>query len=266
MMIAEHTHDDEVGGVVDRRGARARPGDHRRRRRSYPGTVLHRSGPLRGPVVAEEGADLCAAAIAAAHRSGLSGRIPFILGDDGSYDHDLNRFLRACPTMGVRSPNSLRAYGRDLVVWMRFLAERCGGKSVWSADREDVAAFHVARRRSEPPHRISAASWNRSVAALEKFYGWAAEEGLIAASRSDRVSRCDQWGEAGMVRSGPRGHESQVRAGATFASSVSTCSCCSGTAACAGAWTTARMMKIGGADRRMQRAFRRASGHDRSAA
>ncbi|MCR5857372.1 tyrosine-type recombinase/integrase [Mesorhizobium sp. J428] len=84
--------------------------------------------------------------------------------------------------MGVRSPNSLRAYGRDLVVWMRFLAERRDGKSVWSADREDVAVFHAARRRSEPPHRISAASWNRSVAALEKFYGWAAEEGLIAAS------------------------------------------------------------------------------------
>lgn len=84
--------------------------------------------------------------------------------------------------MGVRSTNSLRAYARDLIVWMRFLLERRGGKGVWRADREDVAAFHAARRRSEPPHRISAASWNRSIAALEKFYGWAAEEGLIEVS------------------------------------------------------------------------------------
>ena len=77
--------------------------------------------------------------------------MPFILGDDGSYDHNLNRFFRACPTMGVRSLNSLRAYARDIVVWLRFLAERRGGKPVWAADRDDIAAFHEARRLSPPP-------------------------------------------------------------------------------------------------------------------
>lgn len=125
---------------------------------------------------------LCAAAIAAAHRCGLSDGIPFILGDDGAYDPDLNRFFRACPTMGVRSPNSLRAYGRDLVVWMRFLSERRQRERIWQADREDIAAYHAARRRSSPPYRISASSWNRAVAALEKLYGWAVEEGLMATS------------------------------------------------------------------------------------
>ncbi|MGC5209495.1 site-specific integrase, partial [Escherichia coli] len=88
----------------------------------------------------------------------------------------LNRFFRACPTMGVRSLNSLRSYARDILVWLRFLAERRGGKSVWAADREDVAAYHEARRLSVPPHRISAASWNRCVAALDKLYRWAVEE------------------------------------------------------------------------------------------
>lgn len=123
---------------------------------------------------------LSAAAIAAAENSGLVDGMPFILGDDGSYDHDLNRFFRACPTMGVRSLNSLRSYARDILVWLRFLAERRGGKSVWAADREDVAAYHEARRLSVPPHRISAASWNRCVAALDKLYRWAVEEKLIA--------------------------------------------------------------------------------------
>src|SRR4029077_7693354 len=85
-------------------------------------------------------------------------------------------------TMGVRSSNSLRAYARDLLVWMRFLCERRWSKSIWQADREDVAAYHAARRRSAPMHRISAASWNRAVAALEKFYAWALEEELIATS------------------------------------------------------------------------------------
>ncbi len=117
--------------------------------------------------------------IATAATFGLVDGMPFILGDDGSYDHDLNRFFRACPTMGLRSLNSLRAYARDIVVWLRFLAERRAGKSIWAADRDDIAAFHEARRLSSPTHRISASSWNRSVAALDKLYRWAVEEKLI---------------------------------------------------------------------------------------
>ena len=95
--------------------------------------------------------------------------MPFILDVNGNYDHDLNRFFRACPTMGVRSMNSLRAYARDIIVWLRFLEERRNGKRVWQADRTDIAAFHEARRLSDPPYRISAASWNRAIAALDKL-------------------------------------------------------------------------------------------------
>jgi site-specific recombinase XerD len=119
--------------------------------------------------------------IESATRAGLVDGTPFVLGDDGVYDANLNRFFRACATMGVRSPNSLMAYARDLVTWMRFLAEH-RFKSVWQADREDVAAYHAARRHSKPPYRIAASSWNRSVAALEKFYNWALEEELVAQS------------------------------------------------------------------------------------
>jgi len=115
-------------------------------------------------------------------RAGLIEGMPFILMDDGSYDLDLNRFFRACPGMGARSPNTWRAYARDILVWARFLAERRGGKTIWQADRHDVLAFHRARRLSAAPYRISAASWNRGVAALDKLYRWAAEEGIIAAS------------------------------------------------------------------------------------
>lgn len=125
---------------------------------------------------------LSAAEIEGAKTLGLVDGTPFILGDDGSYDYDLNRFFRACPTLGVRSPNSLRAYGLDILTWMRFLAGHRPGKSLWQADRDDVAAFYEARRLSLPPARISAASWNRSIAALDKLYRWAVEEGLIPKS------------------------------------------------------------------------------------
>jgi site-specific recombinase XerD len=125
---------------------------------------------------------LTADEVAAAETLGLADGMPFILGNDGSYDHNLNRFFRACPTLGVRSPNSLRAYGRDILIWMRFLAERRNNKPLWAADRHDIAAFHAARRLALPPARISAASWNRSIAALDKLYRWAVEEGVIAKS------------------------------------------------------------------------------------
>ena len=126
---------------------------------------------LRRPaIVASVSHELPFEIIATAATFGLVDGMPFILGDDGSYDHDLNRFFRACPTMGLRSLNSLRAYARDIVVWLRFLAERRAGKSIWAADRDDIAAFHEARRLSSPTHRISASSWNRSVAALDKLY------------------------------------------------------------------------------------------------
>ncbi len=117
--------------------------------------------------------------ITSAQDLGLVDGMPFILGSDGTYDHDLNRFFRSCPTIGVLSPNSWRAYAHDILIWMRFLSERRGGKSVWAADRNDIAAFHKARRLSEPPHRITASSWNRSIAALDKLYRWAVEEKLI---------------------------------------------------------------------------------------
>lgn len=119
---------------------------------------------------------------AATQSVGLIEAMPFVLGRDGAYDHHLNRFFRSCPTMGVRSLNSIRAYARDIVVWMRFLEERRDGKSLWWADRDDVAAFHETRRLSGPPFRISASSWNRMIAALDKLYRWAVDERIIAAA------------------------------------------------------------------------------------
>ncbi len=138
-------------------------------------SAVHRSVTVHGTTY-----ELSSDEIAAPDNVGLVEGMPFILGSDGAYDHHLNRFLRSCPTMGVRSMNSLRAYARDIVVWMRFLEERRNGKSLWSADRDDIAAFHEARRMSEPPFRISASSWNRMIAALDKLYRWAVDEKIIA--------------------------------------------------------------------------------------
>jgi site-specific recombinase XerD len=120
---------------------------------------------------------------------GLDRHVPIILRDGVPYDADLDRFFLDLPLNGVRAPHSLRAYGYDIAVWVRFLHAACG-KTIWAATRADVDAFHRARRREDASARISAASWNRSVAALEKLYRWAELEGLI---KSGPFTHRDVW-------------------------------------------------------------------------
>lgn len=169
---------------------------------------------LRAPVSVEGvPVDLSVSLTEAAGRIGLMDGMPFFLDRDGSYLHEENRFFRACPTMGVRSRHSLRAYAHDIFVWIRFLEERRGGKQLWRADYNDVIAFHHARRLSDAPFRISASSWNRAIAALDKLYRWALEEGLIASSpfRYDQFFRHGHGRGAPKVVEGNRARERAAR-------------------------------------------------------
>jgi len=112
-------------------------------------------------------------------RAGVAEGQVFALGPDGSYDVELNRFFRELDGWGVRSPNSIRGYARDLVLFGRFLAERRGGKSIWESGQEDLRAYRRARRSG--PTAVSAGTWNRFIAALDKWAGWALYENLIEA-------------------------------------------------------------------------------------
>ncbi|MFJ7946276.1 tyrosine-type recombinase/integrase [Streptomyces sp. NPDC096354] len=135
-------------------------------------------------------------------RHGLHAGAPFILGQDGSYDVQLNRFLWSLPSLGVRSVHSWRAYALDLLTWGRFLREH-RDKNVWQADRDDVTAFHRARRVSpDPTQVVSASTWNRAVAALDKFYTWAVDEALIERTpfKYYESSRHSRFGQQVRVR------------------------------------------------------------------
>jgi site-specific recombinase XerD len=110
---------------------------------------------------------------------GLDTYIPVILRGNALYDPELDRFLLDLPLNGARSRHSLRAYGYDILVWLRFLADG-RGKAIWQADADDISAYYRVRRRSDAEYRISASSWNRAVASLDKLYRWAEREGLVA--------------------------------------------------------------------------------------
>ena len=56
-----------------------------------------------------------------------------------------------------------------------FYYDEVRGVSIWQAGRADVIAYHKARRRGGVPARVSAQTWNRAVAALDKLFeclGW----------------------------------------------------------------------------------------------
>ncbi len=142
---------------------------------------------------------------------GLDAHVPLILRGHALYDPDLDRFFLDLPLAGVRSRHSLRAYAYDVAVWLRFL-DACG-KTAWDATRDDVTAYHRARRRDEVGQRISAASWNRAVASLDRLYRWGEQQGLIAEAPFSRraVWRPAQGGRRGMIAARNDAYERAAR-------------------------------------------------------
>ncbi|MFE9765901.1 tyrosine-type recombinase/integrase [Streptomyces sp. NPDC005808] len=114
-------------------------------------------------------------------RAGADEGRAFILGPDGGYDLHLNRFLRDLENWGVRSENSRIAYSSDVMLYCRFLHESRGGKSIWDTDGTDLRAYKSVRLHGDGPGKVSAATWNRSVAALDKWVQWSLYEELLPA-------------------------------------------------------------------------------------
>ncbi|MFZ4237417.1 tyrosine-type recombinase/integrase [Streptomyces murinus] len=112
-------------------------------------------------------------------RAGVRDSTFFVLGADGSYDLGLNRFGRELDSWGVRSDNGHENYMRDLMLYCRFLHESRGGKSIWETDHHDLRAYKMVRLRTDGPDTISASTWRRSIAALDKWVQWSLHEGLL---------------------------------------------------------------------------------------
>lgn len=83
--------------------------------------------------------------VAVLDRVGVRDGQPFILGGDGSYDLQLNRFLRELPSWGVRAENSVLAYARDVMLFVRFLETSRYGKPIWACDGDDLRAYKRVR-------------------------------------------------------------------------------------------------------------------------
>jgi site-specific recombinase XerD len=107
--------------------------------------------------------------------------MPFILDGEGGYDVRLNRWLAELPDNGAFSRHSWMAYARDLLIWVRWLADCRDDKSVWDADEEDFRAFFFARCHSDDPgERVATSTWARQRTTLTAFYEYAVGWGYVA--------------------------------------------------------------------------------------
>ncbi|MFD4338386.1 tyrosine-type recombinase/integrase [Streptomyces anulatus] len=115
-------------------------------------------------------------------RAGVTVGQRFVLGPDGSYDLALNRMLRELPSWGVPSRNGQEAYCSDLMLICRFLREARGGKTIWEMDGADLRAFKQARLfAKDPDDRIEYGTWQRFIAALDKWVTWSLDAELLSA-------------------------------------------------------------------------------------
>jgi integrase len=145
-------------------------------------------------------------------RAGLRQGLPFFLDEAGAPVEYVNRWLRQLPAAGCRSPRTWKAYAEDWRTWFLFL--RRHGADPLTATRDHVASFYT-ERRLEGAAPVAPATWNRSVAALDNFYDWAVEEGLV--ERSPFSYRFVIEGRADRRRTGGRRNQAREQTGRAHA-------------------------------------------------
>lgn len=144
-------------------------------------------------------ATLPAGAVRAFEALNVPEGMPFFLDGHGGYPGVVNAFLRDLPAWGCTAENTWRAYATDLQGVMLELAAQDPPKGLLGATFEDMKRYRDARRNGDEP-AATAATWNRAVAACEKFYGWAVAHGHCAQAPFRYVrKRVGRHGSGGMA-------------------------------------------------------------------
>jgi site-specific recombinase XerD len=112
---------------------------------------------------------------------GMPAGTPFLLDPEFEYDVDLNLFFRSGEMLGS-AWNTQAGYARDLARFLTFLWVARDRRSWRAATADDHVAFLVWRRRDESGPRISDSTWDREVAAVNRFYRWQVEAGKVSAN------------------------------------------------------------------------------------
>jgi site-specific recombinase XerD len=120
--------------------------------------------------------------------SGLEAGTPFLVSPLLEYDVVLNEFWRD-PLMRGAAATTQAGYARDVAAFLTFLWAARGGISWRDATEDDHLAYLVWRRRDPDGPRVAGATWDREVAAVNRFYRWALRYGHVQRNPVPQVSR-----------------------------------------------------------------------------
>jgi site-specific recombinase XerD len=144
------------------------------------------------PVIAEA----CAGWPAWLAESGIEPGTPFLVSPSLEYDVVLNGFFQE-PPMRAAATTTQAGYARDLAAFLSFLWSARDRRSWWDATEADHLAYLVWRRRDPDGPRVAGATWDREVAAVNRFYRWAVRRGHLTRNPVPQVSRRPAGVDAG---------------------------------------------------------------------
>ena len=120
--------------------------------------------------------------------SGVEPGTPFLVSPLFEFDVALNAFFQE-PAMRATAATTQAGYARNVAAFLSFLwSARCR-RSWRDATEDDHVAYLVWRRRDNDGPRVAGATWDREVAAVNRFYRWAVRRGHVQRNPVPQVSR-----------------------------------------------------------------------------
>ncbi|MDM4783287.1 MULTISPECIES: site-specific integrase [unclassified Micromonospora] len=121
-------------------------------------------------------------------QSGVEPGTPFLVSPSFEFDVVLNGFFQE-PAMRAAAATTQSGYARNVAAFLSFLWSARGGRSWRDATEDDHVAYLVWRRRDADGPRVAGATWDREVAAVNRFYRWAVRRGHVQHNPVPQVSR-----------------------------------------------------------------------------
>ncbi|WP_246595263.1 site-specific integrase [Actinoplanes auranticolor] len=133
-------------------------------------------------------AQFCAAWPGWLAESGVEPGTPFLVSPSFGFDVVLNGFFRE-PTMRAAAATTQSGYARNVAAFLSFLWSARDRRSWRDASEDDHLAYLVWRRRDPDGPRVAGATWDREVAAVNRFYRWAVRRGQVQRNPVPQVTR-----------------------------------------------------------------------------
>lgn len=126
---------------------------------------------------------------------------PYLLNPDFDYDAELNAFFHSADMLSS-AMSTREGYARDLVAFFNFLHLSRGGKTWRDATSNDHQAYFGWRREDPSGPRVAPSTWDREVAATNRFYSWQVRRGVLSENPIPQRARRASHQRSGRRRSG----------------------------------------------------------------